>query len=211
LEEASVVAKTLIVGLVAGLLVGYVVGQAQVGDPWEEVERLEVENKYWQDLYLQYKDACFDLKDQIENMTTKLHSCQVELAETNAEHEALIQSYRELKGEYEDLEAKHLEFIKVYKVKYFTFSNLTITPMVIQLGENVTISFFITNVLGEPHDFGITTNIKGPSYGVDLMDSITVRGYETKRISYIETPEDVGNFTVTMGGLTGSFMVTQGG
>lgn len=192
-----------------GLLVGYVVGQAQVGDPWEKVETLKAEKKTLAGTYLQYKETCFALKDQLENMTTKLYSYQAEVAETKAEYDALLQSYSELEGEYEDLEARHLEFIKVYKVKYFTFSNLTITPMVIQLGENVTISFFITNILGEPHDFGIATNIKGPVYGVDLMDSMTMRGYETKKISYVETPEVVGNFTVTIDGLTGSFMVTK--
>jgi len=201
----------LILGILTGLMVGYVIGQAQVGDPWEEVERLEVESEHWQDLYLQYKDACFDLKDQLENMTRTLYSFQLELAETKAEYEALLQSYREFEGEYEDLEDKHLDFMKVYKFKYFTYSNLTITPKVIQLGKNVTISFFITNVLQESHTFGITTNIKGPIYGVNIMDSITVRGYETKKISYIETPEVVGNFTVTISGLTGSFMVTQEG
>ena len=194
-----------------GLLVGYVIGQAQIGDPWEKVETLKAEKKALGGAYLQYKETCFVLKDQLENMATTLISYQAEVAETKLEYDALLQSYSELEGEYEYLEAKHLEFIRVYKVKYFTFSNLTITPTVIQPGENVTISFFITNVLGEPHDFGIVTNIKGPVHGVDLMDSITVGGYETKRISYIETPEVIGNFTVTIGGLTGSFMVTQGG
>ena len=192
-----------------GLLVGYVIGQAQIGDPWEKVETLKAEKKALGGAYLQYKETCFVLKDQLEDMSTTLISYQAEVAETKSEYDALLQSYSELEGEYEDLEAKHLEFIKVYKVKYFTFSNLTITPTVIQLGENVTIFFFITNVLGEPQDFGVVTNIKGPVHGVDLMDSITVGGYETKRISYIETPEVIGNFTVTIGGLTGSFMVTQ--
>jgi hypothetical protein len=196
---------------VTGLLVGYVIGQAQIGDPWEKVETLKAEKKALGGAYLQYKETCFVLKDQLENMTTTLISYQAKVAETKSEHDALLQSYRELEEEYEDLEARHLEFIRVYKVKYFTFSNLTIAPMVIQPGENVTISFFITNVLGEPHDFGIITNIEGPVYGVDIMDSITVSGYETKRISYVETPEVVGNFTVTIGGLAGSFMVTQEG
>ena len=194
-----------------GLLVGYVIGQAQIGDPWEKVETLKAEKKALGGAYLQYKETCFVLKDQLEDMSTTLLSYQAEVAETKSEYDALLQSYSELEGEYEDLEARHLEFIKVYKVKYFTFSNLTIAPKVIQPGENVTVSFFITNVLGEPQDFGIVTNIKGPVHGVDLMDSITVGGYETKRISYIETPEVIGNFTVTIGGLTGSFMVTQGG
>ncbi|MBW1723404.1 MAG: hypothetical protein JRJ78_15275 [Deltaproteobacteria bacterium] len=199
--------KTLIAGLVTGLLVGSVIGQAQIGDPWEKVETLKAEKKSIAGTYLQYKETCFVLKDQLENTTTTLLSYQAKVAETNAEHDALLQSYRDLEEEYEDLEAKHLDFIKVYKLKYFTFSNLTIAPTVIQLGENVTISFFITNVLGEPQDFGITTNING----MNLMDSITVSGYETKKISYVETPEVVGNFTVTVGGLTGSFMVTQEG
>ena len=191
-----------------GLLVGYVIGQAQIGEPWEKVETLKAEKKTIAGTYLQYKETCFALKDQLENMTTKLYSYQAEVAETKAEYDALLQSYRELEGEYEALQDKHLEFIKVYKVKCFTFSNLTIAPKVIKLGESVTISFFITNVLGEPQDFGIITNIKGPIYGLDIMDSIAVSGYETKKISYIETPEVVGNFTVTIGGLTGSFIVT---
>jgi len=201
------VTKTLIAGLVTGLLVGYVVGQAQIGDPWEKVETLKAEKKSIADAYLQYKETCFVLKDQLDNMTATLISYQAELAETNAEYNALLRAYSELEGEYEDLEAKHLEFIRVYEVKCFTFSNLTITPTVVQLGEDVTISFFITNVLEEPQDFGITTNING----MNLMDSMTMRGYETKRISYVEIPEVVGNFTVTVGGLTGSFMVTQEG
>jgi len=196
---------------VTSLLIGYVIGQAQIGDPWEKVETLKAEIKALADAYLQYKETCFVLKDQLENMTTTLLSYQAEVAETKSEYDALLQSYSELEGEYEDLEAKHLEFIRVYEVKCFTFSNLTIAPTVIQLGENVTISFFITNVLGEPQDFGVVTNIKGSVCGVDLMDSITVGGYETKRISYVEIPEVVGNFTVTIGGLTGSFMVTQEG
>ena len=96
----------LIVGLVTGLLVGYVVGQAQVGEPWEEVERLKVEREYWQDLYLQYKDACFDLKEQLENMTTKLYSLQVELAETKVDYEALQLSYAEQKDELDELQGR---------------------------------------------------------------------------------------------------------
>lgn len=190
-----------------GLLVGYVIGQAQIGEPWEKVETLKAEKKSIAGTYLQYKETCFVLKDQLENMTTTLLIYQAELAETNAEYNALLQAYSELEGEYEDLEAKHLEFIRVYEVKCFTFSNLTIAPTVVQLGDNVTISFFITNVLGVPQDFGIATNING----MNLMDSITMRGYETRKISYIETPEVVGNVTVTIGGLKGSFMVTQEG
>jgi hypothetical protein len=96
----------LIVGLVTGLLVGYVVGQAQVGEPWEEVERLKVEREYWQDLYLQYKDACFDLKEQLENMTTKLYGLQVELAETKVDYEALQLSYAEQKDELDELQGR---------------------------------------------------------------------------------------------------------
>jgi len=88
----------LVVGLVTGLLVGYLVGQAQSGENWVN---LKAEREFWQDLYLQYKDACFDLKDQLENMTTKLIYLQVELAETIAEYEALQLSYAELKDEYD--------------------------------------------------------------------------------------------------------------
>jgi hypothetical protein len=84
-----------------GLLVGYVIGQAQLGEPWEEVERLKTEKENLLDTYLQYKEACFDLEDQLENMTTKLFSLQVELAETIADYEALQLSYVELKDEHD--------------------------------------------------------------------------------------------------------------
>jgi len=105
-EETSIVTKMLIVGLVTGLLVGYVVGQAQVGESWEEVERLKAEKENLLDTYLQYKEVCFDLKDQLENMTMKLYGLQVELAETNADYEALQLSYAELKNEYDELQKR---------------------------------------------------------------------------------------------------------
>jgi hypothetical protein len=96
----------LIVGLVTGLLVGYVIGQAQVGESWEEVERLKAEKENLLDTYLQYKDAYFILKEQLENMTSKLYSLQVELAETNAEYEALQLSYSEQEDELDELQGR---------------------------------------------------------------------------------------------------------
>lgn len=94
----------MIVGLLAGLLIGYVIGQAQFGEPWEEVERLKAEKENLLDTYLQYKEACFDLKDQLENLTTKFASLQVELAETIADYEALQLSYTALKDEYDEFQ-----------------------------------------------------------------------------------------------------------
>jgi hypothetical protein len=202
-KNASFNAKTLIVGVLTCLIVGYIVGQAQVGEPWEEVDRLKREKRYWQNTYLQYKEACFDLKDQLENMTVTFYRLQVELAETNAKYEALNNSYMELKLLLED------DFVRF---RLLTFSNLTITPTVIELGGNVTISFYITNLLpGPTNGYPFTIHIEGQDYGCDIMDCIDLEGYEAKRVSYIETPEAVGNYTVSISDFTGSFQVLEEG
>jgi len=185
--EGGTLKVVLILGLVSSMIVNAVV-------LWDN-----------RGLRLSMDESYRDLKASFD----ELYSLQEELAETNAEYKALQQSYNKLEEEYEDLKAKHLDFVRVYKVKSFTLSNLNITPIVIELGRSVTISFYITNVHNESHSFGIATLIEGPDYGYEIWDSTTVGGYETKKISYIEFPEVVGNFTVTIGGLRGSFMVTQ--
>lgn len=191
-------AKTLIVGILTGLIVGYIVGQ--IDGPHEEIDRLRAERSELQDTLLQYRDACFELKDQIENVTT---------------------SYAELKEEYDELNAKYLDLKEDYNAEFFAISNLTIAPTVIELGQNVVISFYITNLLHESCDFALATQMEGPDYprtGNDIdptsyikLDCITLGGKETKTVSYIEKPRVVGNYTVRVGCLTGFFQVLEKG
>ncbi len=190
--EGGTLKVVLILGLVSSMIVNAVVLWDNRG---LRLSKEELDKSY-RDL-----KASFD----------ELYCLQEELAETNAEYNALQQSYNKLEEKYEDLEAKHFDFVRVYKVKSFTLSNLNIAPKVIELGRSVTISFCITNIHNESRRFGIAVLIEGPDYGHEIWDSTTVGGYETKKISYIEFPEVVGNFTVTIGGLKGSFVVTQVG
>ncbi len=190
--------KALIVAIVSCLLFGYVAGQARVGEPWEEVERLEVTYRNLLDTFLQYKEACFDLKDQFENATTKLIRLQAELEVIRYEYEVLRDDYAELRDLLMD------------KIGVLDFANLTIEPAVIELGGNVTISFYVSNILPEPVDWSFAPYIKGPDQGYSILDCITLGGHETKKISYMETPEALGNYTVEIGGLTGFFEVLEG-
>ena len=184
--------------IVSCLLVGYIVGQAQFGEPWEEVERLKAEKENLLDTYLQYKEACFDLGDQLENATTKLVRLQAELGVTRSEYEALRDDYAELRDLLMD------------KIGVLDFANLTIDPAVVELGGNVTISFYVSNILPEPVDWSFAPYIEGPDQGYIILDCITLGGHETKKISYMETPGAVVNYTVEIGGLTGFFEVLEG-
>ena len=188
-KNASFDLKTLIVGILTFLIVGYIVGQ--MGGPHEEIERLRAERSELRDTLLQYRDACFVLKDQLENVTTRLSHLQ--------------HSHAELKGEYDELNAKYLNMVEDVKFKFFTFSNLTITPKVVDLADNVTISFYITNLLRVPSEYSYATHVEGPGYGYDIMDGISLGGYETKKISYTVTPEAYGDYTVSIDRLAGCF------
>jgi len=118
LEDAtSFGTKTLIVSILTCLIVGYMVGQAWIGEPKEEIDRLKAEKRELLDTYLQYRDACFDLKDQLENITTELYHLQIELAETKADYEALQQSYAELIEEYVKRQFALIDFDRDYRIK----------------------------------------------------------------------------------------------
>lgn len=156
------------------------------------------------------RERYFDLEDQLENITTEFNRLQRELVETMADYEDLQHSYDELKEFYDELDAKYLELIEYSaRPRFMTFSNLTITPQVVDLADNVTISFYITNLLQAPGEYSFATHVEGPGYGYEIMDGISMGGCETKKISYTVTPEAYGNHTVSIDRLAGCFEVVM--
>ena len=100
--------------------------------------------------------------------------------------------------------------------KYVNCSNLTVTPGTIELGEKVKISFEITNILRRATLFGYAVTVKAPMYGdpypsysYSMMDATSLEGYETKTISYVETPPVMGTYKVSAGGLEAYFHVVS--
>jgi len=82
-------------------------------------------------------------------------------------------------------------------------SNLNVTPAVIELGGNVTISFDIMNIDSQSITYIVTMQI---GYLTLLVD-VELEAYEATTVSRTITPYEVGAFSVTVDGMTGSFTV----
>ena len=100
--------------------------------------------------------------------------------------------------------------------KYFTYSDLTVTPGTIELGAKVKVSFEITNILRRATLFGYAVTVKAPMYGdpypsysYSMMNATSLEGYETKTISHVETPPVMGTYKVSAGGLEAYFHVVS--
>ncbi len=93
--------------------------------------------------------------------------------------------------------------------------NLNITPAELELGDNVTISFDIMNLDSQSITYGVDIHIENvndppptwPPYGVTLLVDVELGAYEAKTVSHTVTMDAVGDFNVTVDGLTGSFTV----
>lgn len=82
-------------------------------------------------------------------------------------------------------------------------SNLNITPSEVELGENVTISFFIQNMDSQSLQYYAKMQIGELS----LLVEVELEAYESKMVTRTITPDEVGDYNVTVIGMTGSFMV----
>jgi len=85
----------------------------------------------------------------------------------------------------------------------FTLSNLVITPTVIHLGEEVTISVLISNIGEESGNCTFTLNVKGKLTTIE----VTLAGGESETREFKFTPETEGTYAIEVDGLTGSFEV----
>jgi len=96
-----------------------------------------------------------------------------------------------------------------------TLSNLTITPPEIERGDNVTIGFDIENIDSQSFTYIVNMHIENvndppptwPPYNVTLTIYVELEAYESKTVSHTITLDKVGDFNVTVDGLTGSFKV----
>ncbi|MBA7609333.1 hypothetical protein ES703_16524 [subsurface metagenome] len=94
-------------------------------------------------------------------------------------------------------------------------SDLSITPSDVELGDNVTIGFDIENIDNQSFIYMVIMHIENvafppPSrtpYNVSLMIDVELEAYESKTVSHTITLDTVGNYNVTVNGLTGSFTV----
>ena len=94
-------------------------------------------------------------------------------------------------------------------------SNLTITPEEIERGDNVTIGLDIENIDSQSFTYIVTMQIENvndppptwPPYNVTLTIYVELGAYESKTVSHTITKDIVGDFNVTVDGLTGSFTV----
>ena len=85
----------------------------------------------------------------------------------------------------------------------FELSNLTITPKEIEIGEEVTVSFVITNA--DSRSFVYVPFVQIGE--ITIMDGVELEGYESKVVVYVINQETVGNFEVEVDGLKDSFTV----
>ena len=82
-------------------------------------------------------------------------------------------------------------------------SNLTITPTEVEPGQEVTISFNIENVEDQSFTYIITMYVGEHRVLID----VTLEPYESKIVTHTITRNTVGDYDVTVDGLTGSFTV----
>ena len=93
--------------------------------------------------------------------------------------------------------------------------NLTVIPPEIERGDNVTISFTITNIDNQTFTYIAKISVEGigcmDAHIEDLTIGVVVEleAYESKTVSRTITPDAVGDYNVTVDGLTGSFEVKE--
>ena len=205
----------VVIALIVGAGAGYMVGNSPVSSLIEDKDWLE--GKY-DSLYLAFQDLEAELNSaqdslvELQRDNNYLMERYREMIFIDQENQVLQQQVTELEAEIarlDDLEKDYAELRDLLKARIgpLIFANLTIEPAVIELGGNVTISFYISNILPEPVDWSFAPYIEGPDQGYSILDSIALGGHETKKISYVETPWAVGNYTVEIGGLMGVFEV----
>ena len=82
-------------------------------------------------------------------------------------------------------------------------SDLIITPKEIELGDEVTIGLDVMNIDSQSFTYIVTMQIGE----LTLLIDVELEPYESKTVNRTITPDMVGDFNVTVDGLTGSFTV----
>ena len=82
-------------------------------------------------------------------------------------------------------------------------SDLTITPEEVELGGDVTISLVVTSIDSQSFTYIVTMRIGE----LTLLVDVELDAYEAETVSRTITPDAVGDYDVTVDGMTGSFTV----
>lgn len=88
----------------------------------------------------------------------------------------------------------------------FTVTNLSISPDDVEPGRTVTISATVTNSGGSQGDYIAILKIN--SSGVETK-SVALNAGESQVVSFTVVKTSTGNYTVKLGGLAGTFTVTD--
>jgi len=142
------------------------------------------------------------------------------LPEGVAEEELILAYYNEELGEWVNLtsyvntwansvttEISHLTTFAILSYLHpaaFVASDLSITPDEVNTGEEVTISFTITNAGGITGSYEIPLKIDG---AMEATQAVTLVGGISKEITFTTVKDTAGTYTVTANGLSGTFTV----
>ncbi len=88
----------------------------------------------------------------------------------------------------------------------FTVTDLSISPIEVELGQTVTFSANVTNSGGSRGTYTVMLKINGSEVG---SKSLTLDAGESQRVSFTGTTEYSGLYTVGLDGLIGTFTVTE--
>ena len=88
----------------------------------------------------------------------------------------------------------------------FVPSSLTISSTEVRIGEMVEISILVTNAGGQSGSYQVVLKINGV---VEETKEITIAPDESKVVSFTTSRETVGNYSVEVNGLEGSFTVKE--
>ena len=142
------------------------------------------------------------------------------LPEGVTEEELILAYYNEELGEWVNLtsyvdtwansvttEISHLTTFAILgypRPAAFVASDLSITPDEVNTGEEVTISFTITNAGGITGSYEIPLRIDG---AIEATQAVTLVGGISREITFTTVKDTAGTFTVTTNGLSGTFTV----
>ncbi|MDO8567315.1 MAG: hypothetical protein Q7R57_01210 [Dehalococcoidales bacterium] len=90
------------------------------------------------------------------------------------------------------------------KAATFNVSNLNVTPLEVKPGEKVTVSATVTNTGDLGGSYPATLRLDGIQIA---STNITMAGGASQQVSFSTSADAVGPHTVTVGGITGSFVV----
>ena len=88
----------------------------------------------------------------------------------------------------------------------FTLSSLSISPVEVNIGDEVTISLFMVNTGGKSGSYEVTLKIDG---AVATTKEVTVSAGFSKEVTFTILKDIAGTYSVDVNGLTGSFTVKE--